>query len=186
MNGMRGKGKAALHGEISALIPWYLNGSIGDIDGQRVEEHLLECAHCREELARERLLYEGMSAEPCVEYMPAASLKRLQARLDGAEAAAEGAVSPQQAPSAAPVAGAGRRAPAWQAAMAASVALMAVAVSLLAVDRWMQSRAPASAPSYHTVTTAAPRAQGEVIRAVFAPTITLVELQAVLDEAASG
>jgi hypothetical protein len=66
--------------------------------------------------------------------------------------------------------------------MAASVAIMAVAVSMLAADRWMQSRPRADAP-YSTVTTSKPRVPDEVIRAVFAPTITLVELQAVLDEA---
>jgi hypothetical protein len=66
--------------------------------------------------------------------------------------------------------------------MAASVAIMAVAVSLLAADRWMQSRTRAGAV-YSTVTTSKPRVPNEVIRAVFSPTITLVELQAVLDEA---
>jgi hypothetical protein len=58
---------------------------------------------------------------------------------------------------------------------------MAIALTLLAADRWTQSRA--RAPNYFTVTTAAPRAPGEVIRAVFSPTITLVELQAILDAA---
>jgi hypothetical protein len=71
---------------------------------------------------------------------------------------------------------------AWQGLMAASVAVMAVALSLLASDRWMQSRAH-SAPDYYTVTTPIVHAPGEVIRAVFSPTITLVELQAILDEA---
>jgi hypothetical protein len=33
------------------------------------------------------------------------------------------------------------------------------------------------------VTTASPHAPGETVRAVFSPTITLVELQAILDEA---
>jgi hypothetical protein len=36
---------------------------------------------------------------------------------------------------------------------------------------------------YHTVTNSAPRPPDEVIRAVFSPTMTLVELQAILDEA---
>ena len=45
----------------------------------------------------------------------------------------------------------------------------------------MQIRALPS--EYRTVTTPAPRAPDEVIRAVFSPAITLVELQAILDEA---
>jgi hypothetical protein len=60
---------------------------------------------------------------------------------------------------------------------------MAVALSLLAADRWLRFRAPAAQPSYYTVTTAVPRPPGEVIRAVFSPSITLVELQSILDEA---
>ena len=60
---------------------------------------------------------------------------------------------------------------------------MAVAVALLAADRWEQIEARLTQPKYRTVTTSAPRPRGEVIRAVFSPTITLVELQTILDEA---
>lgn len=176
-----------MHEEISALIPWYVNGSIGEADRQRVDAHLTQCAQCRGDMALERRVYAGMSVEPGVEYMPAASLKRLQSRLDGLSAALPGE-TPAQAPRPPSVA-AGRRAfpwhrrvLTWHAVMAASVAIMAVAVSMLAADRWMQSRARADAP-YRTVTISKPRAPDEVIRAVFVPTITLVELQAVLDEA---
>jgi hypothetical protein len=161
------------HQEVSALTPWYVNGSIGEHDRQRVDAHLSVCAGCREDLARERRIYQGMTAETAVEYMPAASLKRLQARLDGIATAEVPAVVRK------PV----RRMMAWQGLMAASVAVIAVALSLLAADRWLQVRARTSAPDYYTVTTPRVHAPGEVIRAVFSPTITLVELQAILDEA---
>jgi hypothetical protein len=166
------------HQEISALLPWYVNGSIGEHERGRVDAHLILCAACRDDLARELRIYRGMTAETAVEYMPAASLKRLQARLDGAD----GAVSADSAdlPAARKT---GRMSMAWQGLMAASVAVMAVALSLLAADRWMQFRARTSAPDFYTVTSPAAHAPGEVIRAVFSPTITLVELQAILDEA---
>ena len=45
------------------------------------------------------------------------------------------------------------------------------------------SRAREFPPTYHTVTTSESRAPDEVIRAVFSPSITLVELQTILDEA---
>ncbi len=171
------------HQDISALLPWYVNGSIDERDRQRLDAHLALCADCRDELAREQWIYEGMTAETAVEYMPAASLKRLQARLDGVAAASPDPradvrtheLAAAQKPGGGPLA--------WPGLMAASVAVMAVALSLLAADRWMQFRAHAAVPDYHTVTTSTPRPQGEVIRAVFSPTITLVELQAVLDEA---
>jgi hypothetical protein len=165
------------HQEISALLPWYINGSIGEHERGRVDAHLILCASCRDELAQERRIYRGMTAETAVEYMPAASLKRLQARLDGAVAAASARTDVPAARKR------GRRSMAWQGLMAASVAVMAVALSLLATDRWRQFRALTSAPGYYTVTSPTPHVPGEVIRAVFSPTITLVELQAILDEA---
>jgi hypothetical protein len=48
---------------------------------------------------------------------------------------------------------------------------------------WSQLQRRAPAAEYYTVTTATPRPAGEIIRAVFAPTITVSELQAVLDDA---
>jgi hypothetical protein len=67
--------------------------------------------------------------------------------------------------------------------VAASVAAAAVTLSLLAAGRWLQSRSTVSTPGYYTVTTPEPRAKDEIIRAVFSPAITLVELQAILGEA---
>jgi hypothetical protein len=170
------------HREVSALLPWYVNGSIGEQDRQRVDAHLSACADCRNDLAQEQRVYRAMTAETAVEYMPAASLKRLQARLDGIGAAE--ANSPANAAADARSAAApGRRFMRWPGLMAASIAVMAVALSLLAADRWLRFRGTPAQPNYYTVTTSAPRPQGEVIRAVFSPTITLVELQSILDEA---
>jgi anti-sigma factor RsiW len=169
------------HRDISALLPWYVNGTIGEHELRRVDSHLERCANCREDLAREQRVFQGMNAETSVEYMPAASLKRLQARLDGAASGDSETMPASDGPAAA---GNRRRRPAaWLGLMAASVAVMAVALSLLAADRWLQFRARSSASDYYTVTTPAPRAPEVVIRAVFVPTITLVELQSLLDEA---
>jgi hypothetical protein len=170
------------HKEVLALIPWYVNDSIGDRERQRVDAHLLECANCREDLARERWICQGMRAETAIEYMPANSLKRLQARLDGVDAAGSAGVPGEVSGDGSGADKAGRRWMRWPGLMAASVAVMAVALSLLAADRWMQLRAHA-APNYYTVTTSAPRPPNQAIRAVFAPTVTLIELQAMLDEA---
>jgi len=171
---------ACEHQEISALLPWYVNGSIGEHERQRVDAHLVLCASCRDDLAQERRIYQGIdAAATAVEYMPAASLKRLQARLDAVIAAAPADLQADLPVVRKPR----RRLMTWRGSMAASVAVMAVALGLLAADRWMQFRAHASAPDYYTVTAPTPHAPGEVIRAVFSPAITLVELQAILDEA---
>jgi hypothetical protein len=177
---------APIHPDISALLPWYVNGTIGERERRRVDAHLAECAHCREELTREQWVYRNMNAETPLEYIPAVSLNRLQARLDdiglsetGHAREGEATVAAAEKPR--------RRSMPWQGLMAASVALMAVALSFLATDRWLQYRAraamSAAPPAYYTVTTAVPRAPDEAIRAVFSPTITLSELQGILDEA---
>jgi anti-sigma factor RsiW len=159
--------------EVSELIPWYVNGTDSEAERRRVDAHLVQCADCRNELAQDRLVYRAMNAETAIEYMPTASLKRLQARLDEEAAPPVDVTAKKQ----------DRPPRQWQGLLVASIGVMAVAISVLAADQWMQFRARTSAPKIHTVTTAVPRVQGGVIRAVFSPTITLVEVQAILDEA---
>jgi anti-sigma factor RsiW len=176
MSNNRRSENSAEHQGVSALIPWYVNDTLADAERQRVDAHVGGCAVCRDDLALHKRLFDGIDAQPALDYMPVASLKRLQARLDVAQTEA---ASPPPMPPLEP----GRSDAPWTGWMAASIAAMAVAIGLLAADRWMQFDVRAKQPNYRTVTTSLPRPQGEVIRAVFAPSITLVELQTILDEA---
>lgn len=179
------------HHDVSALLPWYVNDSIDEVQRRRVDAHLEHCAICREDLARDMRVFQGMNVESPIQYMPTASLKRLQARLDGVSAGEGLALNDGDAVSNGEAVNHGRngagnrgwRRGAWLGLMAASVAVIAVALGLLATDRLIHFRVGSSAPNYYTVTDSSPRAPEVVIRAVFAPTITLVELQAMLDEA---
>jgi hypothetical protein len=166
---------SAEHHEVTALIPWYVNDTLDGQGRQKVDAHVGICAVCREELAVQRRICAGIHTQPSLDYMPMASLKRLQARLDAAQA--QDASAPNE-----PLEKMRGERP-WRAWMAASIAAMTVAIGILATDRWVQFEARAAQPDYRTVTNSTPRPQGEVIRAVFSPTITLVELQAILDEA---
>lgn len=162
------------HADIFALIPWYLNSTIGEPDRQKVEAHLRTCAVCRDELRHEREVFTRMNAEAGVEYLAAPSLKRLQAMLDSTESGnTRSSVPPTR--TTAPR----RFAPRW---MAASVAAVAVAAVVLAANRWTHSRSQALEGEYYTLSTPAAQHPGEVIRAVFSPNLTLVELQAILDK----
>jgi hypothetical protein len=168
--------EALEHQECSTLLAWYVNGSIGELDRQRVDSHLKTCTVCREDLALERRVYRSMAADAAVEYMPAASLKRLQARLDALE------TDPI------PRAPAARERPRsgfmpWQGWLAASIAGLAAVLSVFAIDWRMQIQARLSSPNYYTVTSPEARPPGEVIRAVFSPTLTMAELQVILSEA---
>ena len=162
------------HVEVSSLIPWYVNDTVEAHERQRVEIHIAACALCREDLAVQNRIFEGMEAQPALDYMPVASLKRLQARLDGTQ----GQSAPAQAAPQEPV-----NRERWRGWMAASVGALAIAVGVLAAGRWVQFEARVMQPSFRTVTNPTLRPKGEVIRAVFSPTITLVELQHLLDEA---
>lgn len=163
---------SAEHQEVFALLPWYVNETLEERARRRVEAHVGVCARCRDDLAAQQRICAAIGAQPAVDYMPAASLKRLHARLDARAETAPTLAPPQQV----------RQRMPWRGWMAASIAVMAVAVALLAADRWTQVEARLTQPKYRTVTTSAPRPEGEVIRAVFSPSITLVELQAILDE----
>lgn len=176
MNCDRGLEDMSEHREISALIPWYVNGNVGAPDRQRIESHLRDCALCRDDALLERRVFQCMTVEPGVEYMPRASLKRLQARLDG--------LVPATAPMDVPAEPQRRRRPIpWQYLSAGSAAAVIVSFGLLAADRWRRFSAGESASNYHTVTSPAAKAPDVVIRAVFSPTLSLEELQAILKEA---
>ena len=182
------------HEETSALIPWYVNDTIGDADRQKVESHLPTCARCREDLLQERRVYEQMATDVGVEYMPAPSLKRFQAQLDKGLAGAPGVGQPANVDElprldelprmGEPPANARsrRRSISRRELMAASIAAGALVIGLLAAGRWTGFRIGEPQPNYYTVTTAATSPAGEVIRAVFTPSLTLNELQAILDE----
>jgi hypothetical protein len=170
------------HEELFELFPWYLNGTLAETERQKVDEHVRVCAACRDQLALERDIYRAISAESGLEYIPA-SFSRLQARLDALSAEKTAGPEPSVRQSASPHGIPRRRgAMPWPRLAAASIAILALGVlSLVSVDRWVRIHALPS--EYRTVTTSPPRAPDEVIRAVFSPGITLVELQAILDEA---
>jgi anti-sigma factor RsiW len=163
------------HAAVSALIPWYVNDTLADRERQRVDAHAGTCAACRDDLAVYVNIFDEIDAQPALDYVPVASLRRLQARLDVAQA--EPASEQKAVPDST------RREMPWLGWMAASIGALAVAIGLLAADRWVQLAGRASQPNYRTVTSSRPRPPGEVIRAVFSPEITLVELQKILDEA---
>jgi anti-sigma factor RsiW len=164
--------RASDHASIAALLPWYVNETLSDAARAKVEEHLPGCAACRDDLALERRIRAGMSADGPLEFMPAASLNRLRGMLDK-----EAVTAPVDAPEQEP-----RRLHQWQWLTAASFAGALTAAGLLMAGHWLTDSG-SRASVYHTVTDGAPHPRDEVVRAVFVSTITLVELQALLDEA---
>ena len=165
---------ASMHEEITLLLPWYVNGTLDDLSRERVDAHVVGCPACRDDLFLEQRIFARIDGETAIDHVPGASLKRLQSQLSSLQA---GAALP-----ALPLPQSRSRTP-WRVLAAASVVAVTVSISVLLVERWVQLRPPAAQPLYRTVTSDTPRSRDAVIRAVFAPNITLVELQAILDEA---
>lgn len=167
-------GRQDTHREFWDLIPWHVNGRIGEEDRRRLVSHLEACGACRTEWQLQRQIHRSMNEENGVEYIPSASLKLLQDKLCHPAGGSPPAAQP-------PPAAVSGRTP-WQAAMAACVVITASALLLVAAA--LSSFGGHGAPAtYHTVTDPAPHAPTEVIRAVFSASMTLAELQDVLDRA---
>ncbi|HMA00628.1 MAG TPA: zf-HC2 domain-containing protein [Steroidobacteraceae bacterium] len=172
------------HEQIEPLLPWFVNGRLAEAERQRIDAHLRVCETCRDELAAQRRIHAVMSVDAGVERMPTAGLARLRRRIENLDeagpgpAAADGAPSDEAARSGAPAGSSWRQ---RHGAIAASVAM--AAVGALAALLWSQHERRLAPASYYTVTTTAPQPADTAIRAVFAPTVTLSELQQVLDDA---
>lgn len=158
------------HRESWDLIPWIANGSIADADREAVLRHIGECAGCRAELDAQRGLMQAMKARPLlVESMPHGSLQKLRARID-----AEPAPARREAPPA-------TRPPRLTGALAAAVVLQAVLLGIMSIALFRPPGAAGPA-EYRTVSSAQRQAAGAPgVRAVFSPSMTLGELQALLE-----
>jgi len=170
---------AAEHQDIGELLPWFVNGRLSEADRQRVDAHLRVCEACSDDLAAQRRIFEVMSVDAGVERMPMAGLNRLRRRIDGLEDAGPVPAAPDEAaPGEAPARSNWRQ---LRGAIAASIAM--TAVGALAILLWNQHERRIAPANYYTVTTTAPQPANTAIRAVFASTVTLSELQELLDDA---
>lgn len=163
------------HRQAWDLIPWFVNGSAPDSRSESLEHHLRECPECRAEVEAQRAIMQAMKTRPLVENMPHGSLQKLWARIDAQPAA------PAELPvSAETEEGTRQRSPrlvVWLAAAIAMQALLLGAVTLLLL------RLPPDEAAYRTVSSPAAITAAPSVRAVFAPDMTLGELQALLERA---
>jgi anti-sigma factor RsiW len=170
---------AAEHQEIGELLPWFVNGRLSEADRQRVDAHLRVCEACSDELAAQRRIYGVMSVDAGVERMPLAGLNRLRTRIESLDDAVPAPAAPDEVARSEAPAGSSLRQ--RRGAIAASIAL--TAVGALAALLWNQHELRIARANYYTVTTTAPQPANTAIRAVFAPMVTLSELQELLDDA---
>lgn len=72
--------EGSAHSETERLLPWFVNGTLEQDERALVERHLVECAHCRGEIAALRQL-QDLHADAAQLPDASASFRRLRDRL---------------------------------------------------------------------------------------------------------
>ena len=164
----------SVHRRVWELIPWVVNGRASGEERRLVEEHLAACGDCREEHEFQARLRTAMSGEPRSEGQAdagaaAASLQRLWQRIDGEE---------EPAPVVRRRAGGS-----FARGLLLAVLIEAIGIVALSAALWTRDSPQGGAPLYRTLSAPAEGAGRATIRAVLQPTLTLGELQALLERA---
>jgi hypothetical protein len=164
----------SIHRRAWDLIPWVVNGRASGEERRVVEQHLTECADCREEHAFQSRLHTAMhceaqpGAQAQADVQAAASLQELWQRIDGARSP----VPPLRR----------RQAGGLARGLLAAVLIEAVGIAALGAALWNREAPPDPGQRYVTLSAAAAAPARATIRAVLAPTLTLGEVQALLGQ----
>jgi hypothetical protein len=157
--------------EAARLLPWYVTGQLSRTDAERVANHLQRCAICRSDAENEASVRALLKAEARVEYAPQAGLAKILSRIDELDRDA-----PVQHCAAEQV----RRrftAVRW---LSAAVLVQAVALGWLGIIVHQQGSAGRAAVPYMTLSSDPLPPLGPHIRVVFAPTMIIGDLHALL------
>jgi hypothetical protein len=144
------------HSQANALLPWLVNGTLGDDERALVESHVRSCVRCRIDLKAEQQLQAALRAQPAIHVAPQREIERLLQTID----------APPKS-----------RRRTWTPALAAGIV-----AAVLGSAIWLASDGFREVPSeYSTLTTGAADTSAE-LDVVFAPSITAAQMQALLDE----
>ncbi len=73
------------HAEVDLLLPWYVNGSLGEGEVQLVHTHLEVCLSCRRELAEQQKLHFAIRTSDATGRLPQRSFAKLAARINSGQ-----------------------------------------------------------------------------------------------------
>jgi len=167
---------ASVHRHTWDLIPWIVNGSAAEAERLAAQAHLESCADCRQELEFQRQLQAAMAVQSTAEIDMRDSWQRLRSRLDAAARPESAPGGPQRAR------GAGRS---WMPWLAAAMVVQALGLGALGAAWWSRPLPVASSPAgsagaYRTLSAPQAAPPAATIRVVFAPDVTVAQLQAML------
>jgi hypothetical protein len=170
---------SASHRHTFDMIPWLVTGRVEESERRKLDEHLRDCAECREEFSQQRLLRAAISNDqPRVDYAAGASLQKLWSRI-GTEDPSDQNEEPTTFMTRA---GTGNRQRAMQWLIAA-VVVEAIGLTLLAGASLHRSSVVAAVqPAYRTVTTTEIVPASAALRIVFAPNLSINDMNGLLRE----
>jgi hypothetical protein len=168
---------SSVHRQAWDLIPWIVNDSAPESERQAVQVHLESCADCRQELEFQRQLQRAMAQRSAPEIDARDSWQRLRNRLGTASAPAAVVRGTRRHPRRG-----GKGGMSW---LIAAMVVQAIGLGALGAAWWSRPSTPASVPAGYAAvyrTLSAPEAvvPAATIRVVFAPGLTMAQLQAVL------
>lgn len=173
---------ATCDSEAARLLPWFVNGRLSAADGVRVAQHLEHCRICSADLEQQRSVRSLLKADGPVEFAPQAGLARTLARIDEVERE----MAPAGGVTAAGADATGRRQRGerrriglshW---LAAAVIVQAIGLGVLAASYFARTSGERTDARYATLSTPAALAAGPQIRVVFAGSMTVGEIRALL------
>lgn len=178
--------QAACPDEAARLLPWFVNGTLPAADAQFVEAHLAGCETCRHDAAALMHLRTLLRSPGQVEHAPHGGLRKLMRRIDAAEGLPQAPERPQAdawAESSTPATRQVKQAQLAKGRMArwlsAAVVLQSLALVFLGALALRDSSGGGEA-AYRTLSTAPAETPHAALRVVFAPTMTLAEVQDLL------
>jgi len=157
------------HRRVWEQIPWILNGSASEADVLSAQEHLRQCADCREAMAFEQRLREALTQRPPDVSDTEAGWQRLSARLDRSESPR----LPTRSSSSAPYTR-------W---LAAAVIVEALALGAMVTWGSLDHGERLSRGSYQTLSLPESARPVPTIRVVLAPDMTLEQFRVLLRDA---
>jgi hypothetical protein len=168
---------SSTHRQAWDLIPWIVNGSAPESERLAVQAHLEGCTDCRQEFEFQRQLQAAMALQSTSATDMRDSWQRLRGRLDTAARPEATARSVHRRSR-----NVGK---AWMPWLVAAMVVQAVGLGAFGAAWWSRPTAPqASVPAgtavYRTLSAPEATLQAATIRVVFAPDVTMAQVQAML------
>ena len=161
------------HEEVWHRIPWYVNGRADETERQRIEAHVRQCDECKSEVSIQRQVMNAIATDTRIDCMPGMSFQRLWDRIRADELAThrEPAPPPRQVVN--------RSVTRW---LAAAVVVEAIGITALTATFFYSRDNTQPAAEYRTVTSSVATPSSDAIRAVFSPTLSVNDLQRLLEK----